>query len=200
MTRVWKWAAPSLAIAGLALAAGCAGRSGSEFPHAIMTPAATPTLPPVALRAAGGELKPADLAGRWVWLYFGYANCPDVCPTALAEVAQAYKRLKRPERVVPVFVSVDPARDTPQTLKAFAAFYHPAIRAVTGPRAAIDAWAQAVGAAYVLDKPARPGGAYDVSHSNLIFVLDPAGRYVATYVPGSGVDGLVGDFDAQTAP
>lgn len=189
-----------LALGALGLAAGCAGNETPRFPHAIMTPAAEKTLPPIALKGPQGELKPADLAGRWVWLYFGFANCPDICPAAMSEVASEYKKLERPERVVPVFVSVDPARDTPEILKPFAAFYHPAIRPVTGSKEAIDAWTQALGAGYVIEAPPEPGASYNVSHSNLIFVLDPAGRFVATYVPGTGDGGLASDFNALREP
>lgn len=182
----------------ISLMAGC-GNQKPRFPHAVQTPAMPVALPTPAL--VGPDGKPftvAALAGRWVWLYFGYTNCPDVCPVAMSFMADEYKRLKHPEQVQVLFVSVDPKRDDPKRLADFAHYHDPRFMGVSGPRPAIDALAHAVNAAYVIDKPEKPGGGYAVSHTNLIFLVDPQGRQVATYVPGATPGELAADTDGLT--
>lgn len=186
------------ALAALTLTA-CPNEPPKPYPHAIMTPA--PTQPPaVTLVDADGKPLTLDtLKGHYTWVYFGFANCPDVCPAAMSYMADEYKRLKHPDGVVPLFISVDPQRDKPEQLKKYAGYYHPKIKAATGEKAQIDTLAKALGAAYVIDAP-KPGSKdYNVSHSNLVFVLDREGRYVATYVPGVTPGHLAEDFDRLTA-
>ena len=120
------------------LLAGC-GESGSRFPHAVATPATPVALPPAALVGEGGKaFTLSQLNGKWVWLYFGYTNCPDVCPMAMDYMGAEYKRLKHPERTQVVFVSVDPRRDDPKKLADFAHFHDPHFMGVSGKKEAID--------------------------------------------------------------
>jgi protein SCO1/2 len=164
-----------------------------------MTPSPKP-LPSAALvHGDGKQAAAALLQGHWTWLYFGYANCPDVCPAALDFASREYRKLERPERVRVVFVSVDPARDRAPKLKQFVEFYHPTFTGVTANAATIDTLTRAVGASYVIDKPATPGGSYTVSHSNMVFALDPEGRLVAVYVPEGKPGALAEDFNRLTA-
>ncbi len=182
---------------GLALSACDAVTESSQapFPHAIMTPQPAKTLPDLTLTdGTGSENKLSNLNGKWIWLYFGFTHCPDVCPVAMDAMVGQYKKLKQADQVLPVFVSVDPKRDANRALKTFTTYYHPAFLGLTGKREAIDELTRAVGAAYVIDTPAKPGGDYNVSHSNLVFVLDPQGRHVATYTPEEKA--LADDFNA----
>lgn len=200
----------AVALAGGFLALGlvaCDGTPSTEpqaapkLPHAVMTPA------PKALQLPGltgtqGPLNWASFQGRWLWVYLGYANCPDVCPTALAGLAEEYRALKQPKQVQVVFVSVDPERDTPEKLKSYVHFYHPAFEGASGSRLAVDAVAKAFGASYLIDKPATATADfnYPVSHTNLAFIIDPQGRYVGAYLPESGGKGqLAADFNALAA-
>lgn len=188
------------ALLGLLLSlTACPGRQ-DRFPHAVMTPQAPVSLPAAAL--VGDEGKPfalSDLAGKWVWLYFGYTNCPDVCPVAMDFMADEYRRLKAPKAIRVVFVSVDPKRDDPKRVMAFARFHNQDFLGVSGPDAVLATLTHALNASYTLDKPAKPGGNYGVSHTNLIFLLDPQGRQVATYVPGANPGDLAADMNALTA-
>lgn len=148
-------------------------------------------------KLVGMDGKPFSLAalhGKWVWLYFGFTHCPDVCPTTLGQLATAYRALHAPAAVRVVFISVDPARDTPAALARDVTFYNKSFWAATGDRPTLDALTTAVGARFAYGPTSK--GDYDVSHSNLIFVLDPAGRLAATYLPDAGTDGLRADFDA----
>jgi len=128
-------------------------------------------------------------------LFFGYGSCPDVCPTTLQYLAQAYGKLVDPSRVQVVFVSVDPARDTPAKLAELAGFFNPSFQGVTGEPGQLQQLAGAVGAAYRKDAVPRPGASYTISHSNAVFILDPEGRQVATYVPDADPAAMARDFD-----
>jgi protein SCO1/2 len=176
--------------------AGCP--SGAKpYPHAVVTPSPPKDVPAAKLvRTDGKPFQLADLKGKWVWLYFGYTHCPDVCPAAMDYMAGEHQRLAHPDQVVPVFLSVDPKRDTPAELKKYVAYYGPEFVGVSGAKADIDALAHAVGAGYVIDQPSKPGGAYNVSHTNLIFVLDPQGRFIAGYVATPQAGEMAKDFDA----
>ena len=200
MRTTWRDRACALGavlLLGSGLAA-CQPDAPRLFPHALVTPSPRP-LPTVDLVGMDGRaFATSALAGRWVWLYFGYARCPDVCPTAMIARAAEYKRLTTPARVAVVFVSVDPANDTPAKLTQFATFYEPAFLAVTGKKAMIDTLAHAVSAGYVIDSPApgRKPTETRISHSNLVFVVDPEGRYVASYAPGAPAGDLAADTQA----
>jgi protein SCO1/2 len=177
-----------LLLAGFlaALVSGCQPERPA-FPHALATTAPRP-LPSTGL--TGGDGKPFQLAayhGKWVWLYFGYATCPDVCPATLGQLAEQYRQLRHADAVRVVFVSVDPARDRPAAVHRLAAFHHPAFVGAVGDRPALDALTAAVGAHYGVE-------ASKVTHPDLVYVLDPDGRAVATYLPG---EPIARDFNAM---
>ncbi|MDB5102083.1 MAG: electron transport protein SCO1/SenC [Cyanobacteria bacterium RYN_339] len=162
------------------LLAGCP-QARPAYPHALSAASPRP-MPLAALTGADG--KPFSLAsyqGKWVWLYFGYASCPDVCPTTLGKLADEYRRLKHPEKVQVLFVSVDPARDRPAAVGKAAVHYHPAFAGVVGDKPALDALTAALGTHYGTE---AKGG---VTHPDLVYVLDPQGRAVATYMPGAAI-------------
>ncbi len=122
-----------------------------------------------------------SLQGGWSLLFFGYTNCPDVCPTTLATLAAFEKRLRtRGPAAVPrvVFVSVDAARDTPAQLARYVPYFDPQFLGVTAPtQAGIEALAGKLGIAVVLSP--RPDGGYTVDHSTAILVVDPQARIAA---------------------
>ena len=195
--RVWLGWVLTLGVAfGVA---ACDPAADKKFPHAILTPEPAREVPAVPLVTGDGKPAPKDLlTGKWTWLYFGFANCPDVCPMAMEYATKEYEQLQNKDRVRVVFLSVDPARDRSPKLTAFVRFYHPAFVGVTGDKAAVDTLAKAVGATYVLETPEKPGGNYNVSHTNLVFILDPAGKWVASYVPGAVPGAMAKDFDRLT--
>lgn len=194
---------PIRAFAGCLLLAALVGGCGPEqpkkpFPHAVLTPEPPKAVPAVKLVDGSGKPAPADLLkGQWTWLYFGFTNCPDVCPLAMEYAAAEYKAMKHPKGVRVVFVSVDPKRDRSAKLEPFVDFYHKDFMAVTGDEPALGALTKAVGATYVIDPPKQPGSTdYTVSHTNMVFVLDPEGRWTACYVPGAEPGAMAKDFDA----
>lgn len=131
------------------------------------------------LRAAKGAVALADFRGKVVLIYFGYTSCPDICPTNLAYIANALRRLTAIEldRVQVIFVSVDPERDDPAQLARYVAFFHPSILGVTGSTDAVARAAALYGAAYHKVEQSNSAMGYLVDHSAYTYVVDPAGRF-----------------------
>jgi protein SCO1 len=135
-----------------------------------------------------------DLAGRWRVMYFGYTFCPDVCPTDMQNIGAGLRRFeatdaKRAATVVPVFVTVDPERDTAPVVKQFAAAFHPRAIGLTGSPQAIAAAARAY-AVYYKRGETQPGGGYLMDHSRQAYLMDPAGKPVALVPADQGADAV----------
>lgn len=124
-----------------------------------------------------------DFAGRYRIMYFGYTFCPDVCPTDVQTIGAGLRMFEakdatRGAKVVPIFVTVDPARDTPPVLKTFVSAFHPRMVGLTGKPEEIAKLAKAYGVAFEAEKPNAEGG-YLVAHGRFAFLMDPAGKPVA---------------------
>lgn len=121
------------------------------------------------------------LEGKWLLVYFGYTHCPDACPTALNNIALALQDLgaKRSGEVRPVFISIDPARDTPKVLKDYVTAFDAPILALTGSPAAVAEAAKNYRVYYA--KHPEAGGDYSMDHTSLIYVMDPKGRFTASF-------------------
>jgi protein SCO1 len=116
----------------------------------------------------------AEFRGKAVVLFFGFTQCPDVCPTTLAEVSSAVKKLgEDAQRVQVLFVSVDPERDTPQALAQYVSSFDPRIIALRGDLAATRKVAQEF---KIYFEKRKQGDGYTVDHSAQTYVLDPQGR------------------------
>lgn len=116
----------------------------------------------------------ADFRGKAVVLFFGYVHCPDVCPTTLADLAQAMRLLgKDAEQVQVLFVTVDPERDMPELLAQYVPAFHPSFLALRGDAQATARAAEAFGVTYQ-KQPTRSG--YNMDHSSGTFLIDPQGR------------------------
>ena len=144
------------------------------------------------LQTADGPLDTRTLRGQLVLLYFGYTNCPDICPTSLAAGAQVLKALTPEERskVRLLMISVDPGRDSPSHLKEYTAFFHPEMIGATTKPEEIAALAKAYGAAYI-KHPAQADGSYLVDHTTATYVIAPDGRLVAVLDLTASVETLV---------
>lgn len=124
----------------------------------------------------GMPVTAADYRGKIVLVYFGYTNCPDICPATLADLAEALRRLgKKANDVRVLFVSVDPARDTLPGLKAYANAFSPGMDGLRGTANAIAALARRYRVAYDV-RPATAGHAYEVMHSSAVFFFDKKGH------------------------
>jgi protein SCO1/2 len=135
-----------------------------------------------------------DFKGKAVVLFFGYTQCPDVCPTTLAELA-AVKRDLGPDgdRVQGVFVSVDPQRDTPEVLKAYMASFDPGFVALRGTPEEIKTAAQNFKVFYA-QVPGKTEGSYTVDHTAGTYVFDAQGKVRLFVRYGSGAEALRHDL------
>ena len=133
----------------------------------------------------GRRVALADFRGKLVLLYFGYATCPDVCPVDLGIIAQALRDLGDADgEVQPVFVTLDPERDTPAVLREYAAAFHPRLVALTGTEGEI----RRVATDYKVffEKVPMPGTkTYLIDHTAYTFLLDREGRFVSLFPPGT---------------
>ena len=120
--------------------------------------------------------------GKWLLVYFGYTFCPNSCPTTLLEVATALKKLgPHALQVQPLFITVDPERDTPKVMQQYTASFDPRIVGLTGTQQQIAAAAQEYGV-YYLRHPNGPGtDDYVMDHSTYLYVMDPQGKFVRAF-------------------
>lgn len=147
---------------------------------------------PFALTAADGT--PAtdrDWPGRWLLVAFGYSFCPDICPTTLAAVAEALDRLGADaDRVQPLFITVDPRRDTPAVLAAYTAAFDARIVGLTGTPEQIAAVAEAYGAYHKAHPADAEDRYYAVEHSTYLYLMDPDGNFVRALAHDAGSESI----------
>jgi protein SCO1/2 len=177
-----------LAPAGV-LAAGLAGMAGWMALRREDGP--IPIGGPFRLRAADGrEVTDADFRGRWMLVYFGYTRCPDACPTALQDMANALDTLSADEKrkVAILFITVDPERDTSAVMQDYVTAFNAPITGLSGTPEQIAAVAKEYRVYYA--KHPKAGGEYDMDHSSIIYVMDPRGRFVANFTHESASDDI----------
>lgn len=139
-----------------------------------------------------------DFAGKWLLVFFGFTNCPDICPTTLAEVAAVMDDLgPRADRVQSLFISVDPERDTPSQLADFVPRFHPAIVGLTGTPDQIARTGATFKIYYEkMAEAAAPDG-YTMAHSSQLFLFDPQGGYVKAFAYGTPAEEILADVDGR---
>ena len=161
-------------------------------------------LPDFNLRQSDGTaLVPGELKGHWTLVFLGFTHCPDVCPTTLAELAQAQKQWRAlPDSTRPrlLFVSVDPDRDTPDEIGEYAHGFDPDTLAATADIPALEAFAKSL--SLVFAKNPAPDGApadqYSVDHSAAIAVLDPQARMAGVIQPPLQPQAIAKDMTVLT--
>lgn len=188
--RIARVAMLALLVPLLGAAAGCAGRNEgapAELRGAVLpTPLPKPDFALTDTRGATYDFAERT-RGQLTFLFFGYTNCPDVCPVQLANLARALKTLSydQRQRVAVVFVSADPARDTPQRIRAFLDTFDPAFVGLRGPLDSVNAIQAALNlppAAPERADSAEPSGAsYNVGHSAQVLAFTADGLAHVTY-------------------
>ncbi len=185
-SRTRSWPRPRAGLAALARAtilsivlaatlAGCAPRGG---PYALADVGGH--LPDLAFSLTGEDGRPVEadaFRGHLALVYFGYTHCPDVCPETMARLMQVLALLGPDANAVRIlFVSVDPARDTPALLRAYVGAFDAAHAfGLTGSAGQIESLAKRYRVAYQIE-PRDPSGDYAVSHSSAVYVFDAQGR------------------------
>lgn len=150
----------------------------------------------------GKTVTEADFRGRYMLIYFGYSFCPDVCPTTLAVMAQALEKLgSKSQRIVPILVTIDPERDTPQVLADYMKAFGPTFVGLTGSVEAIKD-AEKKFRVYAVKRPLDPskgsGGNYGVDHSSVLYLMGPDGKLVNFYDEAVSPDDLAKDLRQRT--
>jgi len=141
------------------------------------------------LQSYQGPVSLADFRGRLVMLYFGYTWCPDICPTNLALFSRVLNELSPQElsQVQPIFISVDPSRDTPQRLREYTTYFHEKLIGITGTPEEVARTAALYGVAYRAVNPDTETN-YAVDHSADTYIIDRDGRLVQRLPHGTSVE------------
>lgn len=188
-----KWL--SLAAASLALTA--------------CDPAPVDTIdPPLAGATIGGDfaltgsdgatVNWADFAGQYRIVYFGFTYCPDICPTDVQRFSQGLAKFEQaaPElgtKITPIFISVDPERDTPEIVGQFIANFHPRLVGLTGTPEQIEGAARKFAVFYSRGDD-TPGGGYLVDHSAVVYLFGPDGEPIAILPTDQGADAVAAEL------
>ena len=133
----------------------------------------------------GKTRRDTDFRGRYMLVYFGYTYCPDTCPTTLLIMSRALTLLAKaaPEdakKVVPLFITVDPERDTVAAMAAYAQSFHPDLVALTGTPEQVAAAAKAYRVYYAKVED-KASGTYQMDHSSFIYLMGPDGAYLTHF-------------------
>jgi protein SCO1/2 len=166
----------ALAFIGTGLATATLAGCGNGKWHSIDVSGSLPSLDFAMTRAADGKaITEADYRGRVVLLYFGYTNCPDICPTTLSNVGEILTRLgPAAKHVAMLFVTVDPNRDTPAVLAQYVKNFAPEMEGLRGTPDQLAALARRYHVAYSVT-PAQGAKPYEVTHSPAIYVFGATG-------------------------
>lgn len=186
LTISWVGALALIGVAGIALVLRQVPDRGTA-----MQPAAQARIGGAfaLIDETGQQVSDRTYRGRWMLVFFGFTFCPDVCPTALNEVALTLRDLgPLAARIQPLFISVDPERDTPSQLAEYTDAFDSRIVGLTGTPAEIAAAARAYGAYY---RKVGGGDDYTMDHSAIIYVMNPEGRFVTSFNHMSGADRMV---------
>ena len=143
----------------------------------------------------GARRTDADFRGKFMLVYFGFTYCPDVCPTDLQQMGLAVERLgPAGDAVQPIFITVDPERDTAEHLKDYVAMFHSRFIGFTGDAAAINEVARAYRVYYAKFELSKSDDKsdYTVDHSAFIYMMGPNGEYLGFFPPGTSAELLAG--------
>lgn len=137
----------------------------------------------------GAPVTNADFRGRHMLIFFGFTYCPDVCPTELQVMSAALDRLgDEAEAVQPLFITVDPERDTPAAMAGYIRHFHPSLRGLSGTPDQIDAVAKAYRVYYRKVQDGSSATDYLMDHSAVVYLMGPDGTFLTHFAPGTGPD------------
>jgi cytochrome oxidase Cu insertion factor (SCO1/SenC/PrrC family) len=177
-------------------------RSAAELMDAVMWNREPIGGPFALIDQAGKPRTERDFRGKLLLVYFGFTYCPDVCPTDLQAIGQAMDQLSGDaDSVQPLFITLDPERDTPEHLAEYVPMFHPRLIGLTGSPAAIQKAAEAYRVYYKRVAFDKNPADYTVDHSAFIYLMDRDGKYLGFFPPGASagqmVDMIRPHLDAQ---
>jgi len=198
MSRIIRWTAMGLVIAMLAGSAALWLRPGglSGAIHAatgIAMPGGVQVGGPFSLvDQTGKPVTQASWPGRWLLVYFGYTYCPDVCPTELQTIAATLDALgPLAARVVPIFITIDPERDTPELMAGYVKLFDDRLIGLTGTPQQIAAVARAYRVYYAKVTP-KESTTYLMDHSSFLYLMGPDGMLRMLFDPATGAGDIAG--------
>lgn len=190
-----------LFLAPIALSLMLAGCDGSAT---VPTPVETPPLAGATIGGpftlsdkTGKRVSWDDFAGKYRIVYFGYTFCPDACPTDVGVMMQGFARFEKThgalaDAIEPIFISIDPARDTPAVVGEFAAAFSPRLLGLTGSAAEVDIAAKAFKTYYA--KGAQSSGGYLMDHSRVAYLMDRDGKPLSMLPVDQDADAVAADL------
>jgi cytochrome oxidase Cu insertion factor (SCO1/SenC/PrrC family) len=187
-----------------ALAEGSAEASATALIEALVTRRQPVGGPFDLIDHTGRRRTDADFRGKLVVIYFGYTHCPDVCPTELQAISLALDALgAAADSVQPLFITVDPERDTPSVLADYVSSFHARLVALTGPPPAIRRVALAYKVFFAKSAVVGPDG-YAIDHTGFVYLVGKDGRYIDFLPPGLAperiIEALRLHLDHQNSP
>lgn len=180
-----------LVIAVLALA-GCAPAS-QDFNGTFLDPPVDHV--PFELTSAAGPVASSDFQGKWLAMFFGYTQCPDICPATMTTLKRAIDGLDedQQEEVRVAMISVDPERDSPERLASYTSAFNPSFVGMTGSEAQLEQIANEYGI-YYERQAAADDGSYEVDHTAAVLLLDPQGRMRMVWSYGTSPEEITSDL------
>ncbi len=180
----------------LALAPACAGeavaRSAAETMDILMWNREPIGGPIVLVDHTGKTRTDRDFRGHLMLVYFGFTYCPDVCPTDLMAIGQALELLGPDgDEVQPIFITLDPARDTAEHLAEYVPLFHPRLIGLTGSDDAIRKAADAYKVYYAKVALGKEADDYTIDHTAYIYLMDRDGKYLGFFPPGTSAERMV---------
>lgn len=171
---------------------------GHELSHMFETKSASkPTFQPqFTLTNHDGEpVSEATYRGDWALVFFGFTNCPDICPTTLAELSNVMDDLGADaSKVKPLFITIDPDRDRVADVAKYVSAFHPSIIGLTGSNNQIASAASSFKAFFErVPQETAPNG-YTMGHSSILYLISPEGNFVRTYQFGTSPQTIVEDL------
>lgn len=153
-------------------------------------------------RGDGTPFTLEHLQGQWSLMFFGFTNCPDICPDTLALLAAVMEDMEpKTRKPLPqvVFVSVDPERDQGADLDDYARWFNPHFIAVTGAQEELQRLTRQLGVIYYYETPDPQTGFYNVDHSGVVLIIDPQGRAIAHFSQPLEIEAIVADLFRLTS-
>lgn len=139
----------------------------------------------------GKRVSDQDFRGKYMLIFFGFTYCPDVCPSELQVMSAALDQLgSEADKIQPIFISIDPARDTPEAMKIYVSNFHPRMVGLTGSAEDIAAVAKAYRVYYAKAKGSENSPDYLMDHSTILYLMGPDGKFVKHFTYGTEVKGL----------
>lgn len=175
------------AVVGIAVIPGALDRL--QAPTQVMSVGKADVGGPFALTDhTSRRVTDKDFRGQYMLVYFGFTFCPDVCPSGLQVISAALDQIgPKAERITPIFISVDPERDTPEQLAMYVSSFHPRLVGLTGTPEEIQDVAKAYRVYYRKVKDEKSTAEYTVDHTSIIYLMSPDGEFIAHFTHATPV-------------